>query len=313
MKPTFLLLSFFFLFTTQVAFAQNEVIVNTDRIEDGFIKEEFGFIPCNGPDCSTCHLVALVNTIVKWLIGIVFIFFAIIAVYAGFQMVMSGGNSGALSDAKEKFTNAFIGLIIVLAAWLMVDTLMRGLLDNSNGTIENYGPWSNVQCVGQYVPDILPGQWPGDPDTPTGATSTPSGPRPAGCTGGSCVKLTIPCSNPSSCSISPDLVAKFATLHATANVSGARVTEAMPPTRTHKSVCHTNGTCIDYSKQGGMTPAEVLAVVNAANSVGFTATYEVKTQAEKNRLVSAGVPSGSVLVLGNWISASHFSIYGYKK
>ncbi len=32
-----------------------------------------------------------------------------------------------------------------MAAWLLVDTMMRGLIGN-NGTIEGYGPWSQIEC-----------------------------------------------------------------------------------------------------------------------------------------------------------------------
>jgi hypothetical protein len=73
--------------------------------------------------------------------------FAGVAVYAGVKMVISG-NSHALQDAKEMFTNAFIGLLIVLGAWLMIDTLLRFVLKGGeNGNIDGYGPWSQVECT----------------------------------------------------------------------------------------------------------------------------------------------------------------------
>lgn len=76
------------------------------------------------------------------------ILFAVLAVWAGFGLVTSGGNPTALTDAKSRFTNAFIGLLIVLSAWLLVDTLMRGLL-GGEGEIRGYGPWSEIQCMTQ--------------------------------------------------------------------------------------------------------------------------------------------------------------------
>ena len=103
---------------------------------------------CSGTDCSACDLVLLANNLIKWLIGTVMVLFSVLAVWAGFGLVTSGGNPSALSDAKSKFTNAFIGLLIVLSAWLVVDTLMRGLVGNG-GEIEGYGPWSQVYCARQ--------------------------------------------------------------------------------------------------------------------------------------------------------------------
>ena len=80
-------------------------------------------------------------------------------VWAGFKLVTSQGNPSALSDAKGRFMNAFIGLLIVLSAWLIVDTLMRGLLPGDTGEITGWGPWSQIQCAEQpdsiTVPDTI--------------------------------------------------------------------------------------------------------------------------------------------------------------
>jgi hypothetical protein len=91
------------------------------------------------------------NTILNWLIGVLFVVFAVILAVAGWGLVTSAGNQTALNDAKSKFTNAFIGLIIVLAAWLLVDTLMRGLIKGGEGEIEGFGLWSEIECVAPRV------------------------------------------------------------------------------------------------------------------------------------------------------------------
>jgi len=109
-----------------------------------------GFVTCNGPDCSLCNLVEMANIIIKWLIGVMMIVFAIIFVSAGMKLVTSGGNPAAKTDAKEKLTNAIIGLIIVLAGWLLVDTLMRALLKGGTGQI-NGVMWTTVTCQSQAL------------------------------------------------------------------------------------------------------------------------------------------------------------------
>ncbi len=146
-----LLLSFVVLVPTTLTLAQTP---ETQLAQSGFVQ-------CEGKDCSACDLVALANSLVKWLITISFLFFAVLAVRAGVKLVISQGNPGALSDAKDAFTNAFIGLIIILIAWLIVDTLMRQLIGN-NGVINGYGPWSEVQCATQVVPGLVPGYFSGD-------------------------------------------------------------------------------------------------------------------------------------------------------
>ena len=134
------------------------------------------FVPCDGLECNACHLVEMGNTILMWLIGVLFLVFAVILAMAGWGLVTSAGNQTALSDAKSKFTNAFIGLIIVLAAWLLVDTLMKGLLKSGDGTITGYGPWSQVKCVTQPTTGL--------PETAIdqvgGGSATASGPTPTG-------------------------------------------------------------------------------------------------------------------------------------
>ncbi len=345
------------------------------------------FAGCSGPDCSACNIVDLTNGLIQWLIGFLFILFAIIMAYAGFGLVTSGGNSHALDEAKGRFMNAVIGLIIVLAAWLIVDTIMRGLVGRPNaegmivtgGEVSGWLFWSEVRCAEQPNEDLrsvtyepVPFEpntfWPGDAQSAGGqivsesnCAATPAGnvncgaaeaacraqgmsaivnrenptnyivscvslsggngadgttldgttaAGSTGCAGGTCVPLTIPCSA-RGCTIAPDMVGRLARMHSTAGVSGARVTEAMPPSRQHKSACHNNGTCVDYSKAGGMSASEVSRVISAASANGLRAVYEVKTQSQKTALVQGGVPSGSVIVLGSWISAPHFSIYGY--
>lgn len=99
-----------------------------------------GLIPCNGPDCNTCHVVALANNVVNWLITFLSIVAVIGFVISGFQLVTSGGDTGALSAAKARFTNVVIGIVLVLASWLIVDTIMLGL------TGQGMSMWGTVEC-----------------------------------------------------------------------------------------------------------------------------------------------------------------------
>lgn len=112
-----------------------------------------GFVTCEGAGCSACNLVDMINIIIKWLLGFVFVIFAVLMTSAGFGLVTSGGNQSALDEAKSKFQNAIVGIIIIMAAWLIVDTVMKGLLSGGAGVISGWGPWSEVQCQVQRAPD----------------------------------------------------------------------------------------------------------------------------------------------------------------
>lgn len=105
-----------------------------------------GLVPCEGTECSACHFAQLGNTILQWLIGVLFVVFAVIVAVGGFGLVTSGGSPEARTSAKNKLINAFVGLFIVFAAWILVDTIMRGLLVSGTDEIVGYGPWSEIKC-----------------------------------------------------------------------------------------------------------------------------------------------------------------------
>ena len=86
-----------------------------------------GLVPCGGEDdpCGTEDIVKLVENVVEFLITILSALAVIVMVYAGFRMVTAGGNENEWQAAKGMFTNVVIGIIIVLAAWLIVDTILE--------------------------------------------------------------------------------------------------------------------------------------------------------------------------------------------
>ncbi len=173
-----------------------------------------------------------------------------------------------------------------------------------------------TQTCSTYTDVMLPGQ--NCAPNPTGLLGayicSKTIPLVSGCLRGTCNSLPQSfCKSAASCSVSPSISANVTDFHQAvlaSGVTGARITESMPPTRSHKAPCHNNGTCFDYSKAGGMTPTEVLSVIRAAEANGLRPVYEVRTQSQKDTLVQGGVPSDNVIVLGTWISAPHFSIYG---
>jgi hypothetical protein len=147
----------------------NFILISSVLFSPSLVSAAPPLVPCDGIDCNACHFVEMGNTILVWLIGIMFIVFAVIMAVAGWGLVTSAGNQTALSDAKSKFTNAFIGLFIVLGAWLVVDTIMQGLLDSGDGTITGYGPWSEIECV---PPEVVMLETGTDEIGTTGATPT---------------------------------------------------------------------------------------------------------------------------------------------
>ncbi len=89
------------------------------------LAQDSGLVTCTGADCNVCTFVQLISNIVNWLFGFLVLLAVLGIMYAGFQLVTSAGNTSALDKAKSMFTNIIIGFVIVLSAWIIVDTVMK--------------------------------------------------------------------------------------------------------------------------------------------------------------------------------------------
>jgi hypothetical protein len=67
-------------------------------------------------------------------------------VTAGFNLVTSSGNVAAKAKAKSMITNAFVGFVIVLASWLLVDLGMKMLVSDDGDAAVKLGVWNEVEC-----------------------------------------------------------------------------------------------------------------------------------------------------------------------
>ena len=95
-----------------------------------------GLIPCDGPDCNFASLVELGNRIIKFCIIAGTSVFSIMFMYAGYEYLTAMGDTGKISKAHTYFTNAIYGFIIMLAAWLIVDFILKSLIDS--GSLSKY-------------------------------------------------------------------------------------------------------------------------------------------------------------------------------
>jgi hypothetical protein len=60
------------------------------------------------------------------------------------MMASAGENSARISQAKKMIANVIVGFIILLSAWLIVDTFMKMFVDDAK-----VGVWSRIACVEQ--------------------------------------------------------------------------------------------------------------------------------------------------------------------
>lgn len=138
------IVGFLLLFLPEPASAQG--IINNVCLEDGKFS---------GGACTSCDIIKVANSLIDWLIGIITVLFAVLMVYAGFELVVSQGNPSAMESAKKKLSNAIIGFIIVLAAWIVVDFIVRSLMGTEEET-SGIAPWAQIECFGQNSVDQVP-------------------------------------------------------------------------------------------------------------------------------------------------------------
>jgi hypothetical protein len=98
---------------------------------------------CNGPGgCqSICDLALLAQNVLNDGIYIAVFLSAVLFAWAGFKHLTAGGNSEEIKKANKVFSAVFIGLIIILSAWLVVNTLMNVIV--GNGPTPTM-PWNQI-------------------------------------------------------------------------------------------------------------------------------------------------------------------------
>lgn len=98
-----------------------------------------GLVQCGGtgqPACGVCDIFTLITNIVNFFLiptaqnnyfAIVPILAALLFMIGGGYLVLGGGNPQMLEKGKTILTAVVVGLIIVYAAWLFLNTLFMAL------------------------------------------------------------------------------------------------------------------------------------------------------------------------------------------
>ena len=99
---------------------------------------------CRGADaatkCDICDVAQLAQNALNAGIYIAVFLSAILFAWAGWKYVSAGGDTGKVKSAREIFTNVLIGLVIILAGWLVVDTIMKTFVSDT----ATLGPWNEI-------------------------------------------------------------------------------------------------------------------------------------------------------------------------
>lgn len=105
---------------------------------------------CEGKPLGVGGILTFIQNVMNAGISVGIVIFLFIIVYAGFMFILTPTNPEGHSQAKKMLSNAVIGFIIILAAWLIVDFVMKILY---NGGANGFGPWNEIlssngsQCI----------------------------------------------------------------------------------------------------------------------------------------------------------------------
>ena len=254
------------------------------------VSQTDGIVTCSGPDCNVCSFVNLINEVVNWLISLGVLAVVIRFVILGVRMVISAGSTN-LDKIKEIASDTVIGFLLILGAWLFIDTVLK--LTTTTGGLE---AWGVVECGGAVGPIA------GQPTLTGGNTAFNSSAPMENCP--NCVSLTERISCKNNCALEENFAEGVVRLTERSGIE-LEMTEGFPPTRTHKAACHGDGTCADIVfKDRVFTTERVNALQRQAQSVGCRAVYEPARGGSCDGVTGECLPFSKTGATGN-----HFSYY----
>lgn len=226
-----------------------------------------------------------VNGAFRFVLGVAGILAVIMIIYAGFTYMTTDAFQKK-EAGREIISNAVKGLLLAIGTWIIINTINPKLLQ------------FNL---------IIP-----KPTVPTTANEPlrygAGSPTCPGCT----TTDNLPVKQGQGNQVTTDMATKLNGLNAALEEQGLgwMITEAYPPTRSHRDPCHTNGTCIDADILGtNPTVDEISRFAAAAEQNNLCVVWETKNSTEAGSLRSVGINVLLFAENSNAISGSHFSVY----
>ena len=118
---------------------------------------EWGIVPCGTAattPCTLCDLFLLADNVTDFMVYAGFLVVSVFIGYGGLMILAGSYSESKVQRGKEILTSAIVGLLILLAAWLIVDTAIKLLLGIDVFSVSSslpaglgtFGPWNAVQC-----------------------------------------------------------------------------------------------------------------------------------------------------------------------
>ncbi len=104
-----------------------------------------GIVPCD--NCGLCDFFKLITNIFDFIRKLAPLVGAFFFAWAGFEFLTSGGSEERITSAKKRLLTAFIGLFVIYASWLIVNTLITVVAENTDGFKKD--TWYQFECTTQ--------------------------------------------------------------------------------------------------------------------------------------------------------------------
>lgn len=115
-----------------------------------FVAYAEGIVPCGFGDdeCTFCELQVLAGNVLNFMVILSVFAAALLFLNAGILYITSSTNVANIAKAHRLFTSALIGFLIILSAWLVINTVMYFMY--------NTGPWGDwdsiLNCPNETAP-----------------------------------------------------------------------------------------------------------------------------------------------------------------
>jgi hypothetical protein len=110
-----------------------------------------GLVPCGvssdwftATSCQACDIIALVQGLIMFLIGLAIPISMGMFAYAGILYFTQAANTENVGRAKKIFSTTAYGFVLALCAWLIVNTILNAVLDTSKYPDSS---WFHIKCV----------------------------------------------------------------------------------------------------------------------------------------------------------------------
>ncbi|MES2014412.1 MAG: pilin [Patescibacteria group bacterium] len=111
-----------------------------------------GLVPqCEGAFCRACDLTELANNVINFGVAFSVVVATLMFAYAGILYVTAAGKGAdQVKKAHGIFVNVFVGLVIVLISWLLIDIGFSVL------TGQGLSVWSHIDCIANPITKAFP-------------------------------------------------------------------------------------------------------------------------------------------------------------